>query len=200
MIQPGIFKNDIRAIYGQEIDDSGINLLGKAFGTYFLQKNLKKIIVGRDNRVSGPVFEKNFIEGLLATGIDVVNLGTVTTPMIYYSWIDLAAPATVMITASHNPPEFNGLKSAIDKKPLLGGAYQEIRKILESGKFLLGNGTLSKDNIWPHYLAKITGDIKLKKKLKVVIDSGNGTTSKARRQSCSRRRCSAAQRRTACSQ
>jgi len=176
-IDPDIFgMYDIRGIYDKDLTPGVAEWLGKATGTFFLNKKIKKAVVGRDNRLSGPILKKNFIAGLRDTGINVTDVGIITTPMLYYSWVALDANGAAMITASHNPPEYNGFKITLNKQAMYGDRYQEIRKIAELGKFIEGKGSLSKYDLWPEYLSRITKDVKLKRKLKVVVDCGNGTT------------------------
>ncbi|MBI4033180.1 MAG: phosphomannomutase/phosphoglucomutase [Candidatus Blackburnbacteria bacterium] len=178
LISPDIFKMyDIRGVFGSDLTVEGAELIGKAAGTYFQENNVRSVVVGRDNRISGPEISKAIIKGLLSTGCDVVDVDMVITPMIYFSWHELDGNATAMITASHNPPEYNGFKLALSKKPLVGPDYQEILKIGLSGNFKEGQGKVEKHDIWPAYKKRILQDIKLLRPLKVVIDTGNGTTS-----------------------
>ena len=176
-INPAIFgMYDIRGIFGQDLTVENVKLLGRALGTFFLQNKINEVVVGHDNRLSGPAIKKSLFQGLNEAGINIIDLGLIMTPMTYFSWQALDANATIMITASHNPPEYNGFKVSLNKGPIHGDSYQKIKKILQSGKFLQGKGGVKKFNLWPKYLKRIAQDIKLKRKLKVVVDSGNGTT------------------------
>lgn len=176
-INPIIFGTyDIRGIYAQELTDEVAGRLGKAFGTFFVKNKIKKVVIGQDNRLSGSKIKKHVVDSLKSIGINVTDIGIVTTPMIYFAWQRLNVKGTVMVTASHNPPKYNGFKIGFNKQPLLEDGYQQIKKIAASGKFPQSKGSLTKYNLWPEYLARITQSVKLKKKLKIVVDCGNGTT------------------------
>lgn len=166
---------DIRGVYEKDLTDKAAYLIGKGVGTFILGKNVKKIAVGRDNRVSGGQVSQNFIKGLLDTGCDVVNFGFVLNPLIYFSWYHLDFNAGAVVTASHNPPEYNGFKISVNKRPLLGDDYQKIKDICQSGNFKSGSGTVYKGNIWPDYKKNILSSISLRRKLKIAVDCGNGT-------------------------
>lgn len=174
---PDVFRMyDIRGVFGRDLTNENVEALGKAIGTLFHEHKIEKCLVGRDNRKSGPTVSRSLIKGLCSTGIHVVNAGLIVTPMMYFSWFDLDLDAGIMITASHNPPQFNGFKIALHKQCIYGEKYQEIEKIAEAGKFMTGKGREEKYDIWPNYATKIKADIKLKRKLKLVLDCGNGTT------------------------
>jgi len=172
-----IFRGyDIRGIYGEDLDEEVAFKIGKGFGSYIVEHGKTKAIVGRDNRLSSESLEKALIEGILSTGVDVVSIGLVTTPMYYFSWINLGIPSGMMITASHNPKEYNGFKFAFDES---GNAYgekiQEFREYIEKGEFKTGKGTLSYVNVEEDYLKLVNERITLgDKKLKVIVDGGNG--------------------------
>jgi len=175
-VSSGIFRMyDIRGVYGEDLNDESLAVISKAIGTFFFNKGIKQIIIANDNRVSGPKIKEILIKGLLNTGADVLDLGTALNPFVYYSWYKLDVNASVIITASHNPAKYNGFKISINKHPLSGDEYQEILKICQSAKFSTGSGGLEKYDIWPEYKEEIKKDIKLGKKLKVVLDCGNGT-------------------------
>ena len=173
-----IFRGyDIRGIYGEDLDEEFAFKIGQGFGSYISELGKTKAIVGRDNRLSSETLEKALIDGILSTGIDVVSIGLVTTPMYYFSWINLGVPSGMMITASHNPKEYNGFKFAFDES---GNAYgekiQEFREYIEKGEFKEGKGNLSYVNIEEDYLKLVKERIDLgDRKLKVIVDGGNGT-------------------------
>lgn len=176
IIDPAIFgMYDIRGVYGKQLSKEVIGKLGKAIGTFFNENKVNKVVIGRDNRLSGPAIKKILIKGLVSTGIDVIDADVLMTPMIYFSWEALNANGTIMITASHNPPNYNGFKISLNKQSIYGKQYQKIRLIAESEKFSKGKGLLTKYDLWPEYLEAITKDIRLRKKIKVVVDCGNGT-------------------------
>ena len=177
-IAPHIFRGyDIRGIYGKDLDESVAYKIGQGFGSYISELGKKKAIVGRDNRASSETIEKALIDGLTSTGIDVVSIGLVTTPMYYYAWELLNIYSGLMITASHNPKEYNGFKIAFDES---GNAYgdkiQELRKYIEKGEFKEGSGKVEYINIEEKYLELYKKSVELSdKKVKVVVDAGNGT-------------------------
>jgi len=177
-ISSDIFRMyDIRGVYGEDLTDETAYIIGKGLGTYYQQNNITKVVVGRDNRISGENIKTNFIKGILESGSDVVDMGTTITPFAYFSWHHLSANAAVTITASHNPAKYNGFKCSINKKPMIGENYQKLKEICLSEKFLSGQGNLTNIDIWDPYKKNILSSIKLNKKLKVAIDCGNGTAS-----------------------
>lgn len=177
-LNPHIFRQyDIRGIMGEDLDEHVAHTLGQAFGTFVIEKGEKKVVVGCDNRKSSPVLKKALIEGLMSTGCDVIDLGTVITPMFYYSRVLYDINPGVMVTASHNPPQFNGFKIGFGPGTIYGQEIQELRERIEKGHFLKGNGTLNRNNPREAYINMICEKIKLEKKLKVGVDCGNGTAS-----------------------
>lgn len=175
-INPKIFRMyDIRGIVDKDITPQAVELLGKGVGTLFLSQNINQIIVGRDNRPSGEEIQTQLCQALASTGINVVNVGLTMTPMIYFSWHQLDANAALNITGSHNPAEYNGFKITRNKQAMYGDQYQELLKLIQSGKFKSGKGKITAYDLWPEYKQTIIKDIKLVKPLKVVIDTGNGT-------------------------
>lgn len=168
---------DIRGVYRKELTDETAYLIGKALGTFFQNNGQSKVAVGRDNRVSGPAVCANFIKGLVETGCEVTDFGLVLNPLIYFSWYHLDFNAAAVVTASHNPAQYNGFKISMNKSPLMGDDYQEIYRICQSGQFSRGEGKLLSGNIWPDYKNNILKTISLKRKLKVAVDCGNGTAS-----------------------
>lgn len=173
-----IFRGyDIRGIYGEDLDENVAYKIGQGFGSYIAELGKTKAIVGYDNRASSVSLEKSLIEGILSTGIDVVNIGLVTTPMYYFAWEKLNIYSGLMITASHNPKEYNGFKFAFDESGnAFGEKIQEFRKYIEKGDFKTGEGTLSYADVREDYLKLVKSSIDLgEKRLKVVVDPGNGT-------------------------
>jgi phosphomannomutase/phosphoglucomutase len=170
---------DIRGIYGTDITDEIANLIGKAFGSYIRQKGETNTLIGYDNRSSSPNIFKALKEGILSTGIDVVSLGLVTTPMYYYAKKANGFETGIMITASHNPKEYNGFKISFDR---IGNAYgkmiQDFKDYLLKGEFLQGKGTESSLDIKQDYINLLHYSLNLGfRKVKVVVDCGNGTAS-----------------------
>lgn len=178
-IKDSLYKEyDLRGIVGDEINDKSSYTFGLGFGSYVRLKGFDKVVVGYDNRLSSKYITSKLIEGLLESGIDVINLGLVTTPMFYCAKYKLDIICGVMVTASHNPKEYNGFKISFDE---IGNAYGEkiraLRDYIKKGDFLTGKGTLSNYDIKDEYLELINNSINLNKKLKVVLDCGNGTAS-----------------------
>lgn len=175
-----IFRGyDIRGIYGKDLDENVAFKIGQGFGSYILELGKTKAIVGRDNRSSSVSLEKALIDGILSTGVDVVSIGLVTTPMYYFAWEKLGIYSGMMITASHNPKEYNGFKFAFDESGnAFGEKIQEFREYIKKGEFKKGQGTLTYADIREDYLRLVKQSIDLgDKRLKVVVDAGNGTGS-----------------------
>ena len=173
-----IFRGyDIRGIYGEDLDEQVAYKIGQGFGSYISELGKTKAIVGYDNRASSVSLQKALIDGILSTGIDVVNIGLVTTPMYYFAWEKLGIYSGLMITASHNPKEYNGFKFAFDESGnAFGEKIQEFRKYIEKGEFKTGKGNVYYEDIRKDYLKLVKSSIDLgDKKLKIVVDPGNGT-------------------------
>lgn len=178
-IEEHIFRGyDIRGIYGKDLDEEVAFKIGKGFGTYITKLGKTKCVIGRDNRSSSISLEKALISGVLSTGVDVISLGLVTTPMYYFAWEYLSIFSGLMITASHNPKEYNGFKFAFDESGnAFGEKIQEFRKFLEKEEFIDGEGTLYAKDIKDAYLELVKKSISMgNRKLKVVVDPGNGTS------------------------
>ena len=179
-ISEHIFRGyDIRGIYNKDLTEEVAFTIGRGFGTYIQNIGKRDVIVARDNRESGEKLEKAVINGVLSSGANVINIGLVTTPMYYFSWEKLNVYSGIMITASHNPKEYNGFKIAFDESGnAFGEKIQEFRRFIEKGEFKDGKGSLYHEDIKEAYLKRIKSSIDMgKRKLKVVIDPGNGTSS-----------------------
>lgn len=178
-IRPEIFRGyDIRAIYGQDLDENVVYTIGLSLGTYVKKKGYQKMVVGHDNRASSIPLSEALIAGLTGAGMNVVFLGLVTTPMYYFAQKSLHIDPGVMITASHNPKEYNGLKMAFDDfGNACGQMIQDFRVFTEKLQFDSGNGTVENIDIRQGYLDLIKQSISLgDRKIKAVIDAGNGTS------------------------
>lgn len=179
-INPHIFREyDIRGIYGDDITGYVAYTIGKSFGTYIKKLGFLKTVIGHDNRLSSPTLSEALIKGILETGVDVINLGLVTTPMYYFSKYHLELYSGIMITASHNPKEYNGFKMSFSK---IGNAYgkgiTDFRDFTKTLDFDNGNGTEIKLDLKNSYLKLLKKSIDLgPRKIKVVADCGNGTGS-----------------------
>jgi len=166
---------DIRGVADRDLPDEVVYRLGRAFGTYIQSKGVFHCVIGRDVRLSGPRIEKALSNGLLSTGVDVIKIGIVPTPVFYFSFFHLNVNAGMMITASHNPPEENGFKIGLHKTTIYGEEIQELLRLAEKGNFRIGKGALTETDVITPYIAMCHEKIKIGKPLKVVFDPGNGT-------------------------
>lgn len=178
MLNPEIFREyDIRGIADRDLTDDSVVLLGRAIGTYFRKRGKSRMTVGRDVRLSSERIHARFIEGLLACGIDVLDVGECPTPLLYYSLYRLNPDGGVMITGSHNPSEYNGLKVAVGRSTIHGAEIQEIGRLAERGEFHTGSGRLEQAPLMDDYFAELEQSVRLKSDLKIVVDCGNGAAS-----------------------
>ncbi|AEJ38962.1 phosphomannomutase [Sulfobacillus acidophilus TPY] len=174
-----IFREyDIRAVVDVDLTDEEVTTLGQAFGTFLRDRQVTSAVLGWDSRASSPRWRDRMTEGLIKTGIHVIDIGQVTTPIFYFARIHFDQPAGVMITASHNPAEFNGFKLAYGPATIYGEDIQEVRRIMERGEFAEGRGSRTEANPVPAYLTMLKEKIRLgPRRPKVVVDCGNGTPS-----------------------
>ncbi len=176
MMNPRIFREyDIRGLVDQDLTDETVWLIGRGLATYLSRQEKRKVVVGRDGRLSSPRFLEPLVRGMMAGGMEIIDVGLCPTPVFYFSLFHLDREGGAMITGSHNPPEFNGFKVCSGKDTLYGEQIQEIRRIIESRDFSEGPGSVSPLPILPAYHRFLLGNIRLDRKIKVVIDSGNGT-------------------------
>jgi phosphomannomutase/phosphoglucomutase len=177
-INPFIFREyDIRGVVGEDLTDEVVELLGKGLGTYFARRDVKAISLGGDVRLHTKHLSGVLQKGILSAGIDIIDLGAVPTGVQYFSLYKLDVQGGVMITGSHNPPEFNGFKISLGTAPVYGEMIREIHRIIEEGNFVTGKGFAEDYNIIPYYLSDINNRITLKRPVKVVVDCGNGAGS-----------------------
>jgi len=175
-INPQIYREyDIRGVVDKDLTPEIVHRLGRGFGTHMINLGKRSLSVGRDGRLSSKTFSEALIDGLLSTGCDVVNIGLCPTPVYYFSVFHLDRDGGAMVTGSHNPPEFNGFKVSVGKSTIFGEEIQKLGRLVEKGEFLSGKGNLSEADVIPPYQDYIKKNIRLEKKLKVVIDAGNGT-------------------------
>lgn len=180
MIKQNIFREyDIRGIYNAEITEETAYTLGRSFGSYISLDGETSTVIGYDNRLSSPSLTKNLIKGITDSGINVYNLGLVTTPMYYFMRKHLNSNTGIMVTASHNPREYNGFKIAFDT---IGNAYgdkiYQFRDFTNKKEFICGNGAVTDVNFEEEYINCLVNSIDLgERKIKVVYDCGNGTGS-----------------------
>lgn len=177
MINPTIFREyDIRGVADRDLTTEAVTAIGKAYGTYLRREKKYMIAVGRDCRVSSPRIHEALLKGILSTGLHVVDLGHTTTPALYFAIHYLATDGGIMITGSHNPPDQNGLKMCIGTSSLHGSQIQELKAMIGRNDFLSGNGKLTTREILPDYFEYLFKAFHFKRKLKVVVDCGNGMT------------------------
>jgi phosphomannomutase/phosphoglucomutase len=170
-----IFKAyDIRGIAGRTLSADIVETLGHAIGSEAVARGQRTIAVGRDGRLSSPDFAAALTRGILKSGIDVIDLGRIATPMAYFAAFQLKTGCAVMVTGSHNPPDHNGLKMVLAGETLSGEAIQKLRARIETNALTHGGGSYTRYDIAPEYLARITSDIRLARPMKVTIDCGNG--------------------------
>ena len=170
-----IFKAyDIRGIVDHSLTTAGVNAIGQAIGSEAKARGLSRIAIGRDGRLSGPALSSALAEGIRSSGVDVIDMGMVTTPMLYFAAHELADSSGVMVTGSHNPPEYNGLKMVLGGDTLSGDAILALYDRLAQGQLTQGNGSYREADIASRYLDRVVGGISLARPMTVVIDCGNG--------------------------
>ncbi len=175
-MNPLIFREyDIRGIADTELRDDEVYRLGQAFGTYALQHGAKRCVVGRDVRLSGPRIQQAMTKGICSTGLSVIDIGVVPTPVFYFAQFHLNCNAGIMVTASHNPPEYNGFKVSLNKTTIFGRDIQTLRQVMEQGRFDQGKGKLARTDVIPAYLEALRAKVTIPGRLRVVFDPGNGT-------------------------
>lgn len=174
-LTPGIFKAyDIRGVLGRTLDAAIAKQIGLAFGSAAHAKGQKTVVIGRDGRLSGPELSTALAAGLQQAGVDVIDVGMVATPMLYFATYALGAASGIMVTGSHNPPDYNGFKMVLAGEAIYGEAIQALyRRIIEK-HFSSGQGSYSQHDIRAAYLERILSDVKLARPLKIAIDCGNG--------------------------
>ncbi|MCP4683086.1 MAG: phosphomannomutase/phosphoglucomutase [Desulfobacterales bacterium] len=175
-MKPHVFREyDIRGIFPEELNEKATHELGLGMGTYYHEHGVGRVSVGRDCRLSSPDLSKWLIGGLLESGMDVVDVGMVPTPLLYFSLHELDVGGGVQITGSHNPPEFNGFKVCLGKASIYGEEIKKIKEIIAAGNFKKGGGKLDKSDVVTPYKEYLNNNIQPgPMKRKVVMDAGNG--------------------------
>ena len=170
-----IFKAyDIRGIVPATVTEAVAEGIGKAFGTVALAQGETKVAVGRDGRLSGPALSAALVRGLVAVGIEVIDVGYVTTPMLYFA-ASTVCSSGIQVTGSHNPKDYNGFKMVMAGRAIYGDDIQTLRRMMEAESWALRDGgTVRNLNVLAPYTARIVGDIKLARRMKIVVDCGNG--------------------------
>ena len=171
-----IFKAyDIRGIVGNTLTPEIVRAIGQAIASEAASRGLTGIVIGRDGRLSGPELSAALAAGIQSTGVNVIDIGMVATPMLYYAAYQWTNYSGVMVTGSHNPPDYNGLKMVLGGETLYGDTIQGLRTRFESGHLKKGSGSYSERNVTEEYLNAIIGHIKLARPMKIVVDCGNGS-------------------------
>jgi len=175
-MNPGIFREyDIRGVAGKDICEQDVVDIGRAYGSLLRQQGRKKISVGRDCRTTSHRFSQLFIQGIVSTGCDVVDIGTCPTPVLYFSIHHLELDGGAMVTASHNPPEYNGFKLMSGLNSIHSQGLQDLLRIIEKKVYETGEGQETKADVTTPYMAYLKENINLTRKLRIGIDAGNGT-------------------------
>ncbi|KPL13664.1 phosphomannomutase, partial [candidate division WOR_3 bacterium SM1_77] len=176
MINPSIFREyDIRGLADTDLSDNNVLDFAHGVGTYYRKHDQTKVFVRRDMRISSPRIAEVLINGLNETGCDVIDIGMVPTPVLYFALFHYDTENGIMITASHNPKEFNGFKVALKKATIYGQAIQDLRKLIETGKFTFGHGKRATKDITPDYVRYLLRSLNITKDLRIAVDTGNGT-------------------------
>ncbi len=165
---------DIRGQIGKNLSEEDAFALGRAFGTFVRRKGGSKVCVGYDGRDTSPALADALINGLIQTGMDVENIGLGPTPMLYFSVKDRMADGGIMVTGSHNPPDYNGFKMTLQKEAVFGETIQEIGRIAAAGNFEDGEGSVHIIDIKDTYVERLLHDFTGKRQLKIAWDNGNG--------------------------
>lgn len=176
-IDPMMFRAyDIRGVVGESLTEESVYLIGKALGTMVLEGGESKMAVGRDGRVSGPMLIKALSEGIMSTGCDVIDVGMVPTPVLYYATHAFDHHSGVMLTGSHNPPNYNGLKMVVNGKTVAEERIQEIYQRIINNDLKTGQGCYYELDIVDRYITYLKHSVQIDRPLKVVVDAGNGVT------------------------
>ena len=175
-VDPTIFRTyDIRGVVGKTLNAQVAHLLGQSIGTLMREQNLAEIVVGRDGRLSGPELTGALADGLREAGVDVIDLGAVPTPVVYFATHHYATGCGVAVTGSHNPPDYNGFKIVVGGQTLSEGAIKDLyQRIADNALQHDGKGSLRQVDVLPDYLERIVADVQAERRLKVVVDCGNG--------------------------
>ena len=176
MLKASIFREyDIRGIADEELLDADVELLGRSLATYLIRHSGYTLCLGRDCRLSGNRIHAALRKGMMAAGAHVIDIGVVPTPVLYYSAVHFKADGAIMITGSHNPPEYNGLKTVCGSGTLHGEQIQQIYKLIQNNDFETGDGTVKEMDAVTPYVDEIAAQFKFSRKVKMVLDAGNGT-------------------------
>ena len=174
-MNPEVFREyDIRGVVGRDLDDEFVYTLGRAIGSYAARRGIKNMVLGRDCRLSSESYHGAAARGIQAAGVDVMNIGLCATPMLYFAIRHFQADGGLMVTGSHNPPDFNGFKICIGPDTIYGEEIQELRKIIETESWTTGDGKYESRGIAGDYEDYLFENVKINPGLKIVLDAGNG--------------------------
>ncbi|TCS36852.1 phosphomannomutase/phosphoglucomutase [Paucimonas lemoignei] len=174
-LSQSIFKAyDIRGVIGKTLDAGIARKIGQAFGSAVRAKGESTVVIGRDGRLSGPELASALAEGLQSTGINVIDLGVVATPLVYFGTQVLDARSGIMVTGSHNPPDYNGFKMVLAGDAIYGDAIQALYQTIVKSEFATGEGNYRQHDLKDAYLQRIVSDVKLARPMKIAVDCGNG--------------------------
>jgi phosphomannomutase/phosphoglucomutase len=174
-LAPEIFRAyDVRGVVGKTLTPEAVRAIGRALGTLGLERGAPKFALGRDGRLSGPELAAALADGIVSAGADVIELGVVPTPVAYFAAHHLGCASAAMLTGSHNPPDYNGVKMVVAGDTLSGDEIQRLRALIEHGRMASGAGRRSTADVGGAYLERIAGDVKLARPMRVAIDCGNG--------------------------
>jgi phosphomannomutase/phosphoglucomutase len=175
-LNPDIFRQyDIRGRVGEDLTDEAVSILARAIGSYLCHQGANRISLAGDNRHSSAGFRAILSEELGKSGLDVVDFGMIPTPVFYYTLFESGVDGGIMITGSHNPPDFNGFKIASNRTTIFGDEIQKIRQLADRGRFTVGKGKIETADARAAYIEKIASDVRIADDVKVALDCGNGT-------------------------
>jgi len=178
-ITSSIFRMyDIRGIVKTDLTPDAVKIIGQAFAAECLSQDCNTVTIGRDGRTHSPLLAKKLAEGLMAGGCDVIDIGEVPTPILYFATHHLRTHTGIMVTGSHNPPDYNGLKMLINGKTLYGDDILGLHKRIVENRLTTGKGKYREENVIETYLKRITDDVKLAKPMNIAVDCGNGVAGK----------------------
>jgi phosphomannomutase/phosphoglucomutase len=171
-----IFRQyDIRGGVGTDLTDETVSILGRAMGAYLCEAGARKLSLASDNRLSSDGFRAIIAEELSKSGLHVIDFGTIPTPVFYYTLFEYGVSGGIMITGSHNPPEFNGFKIARGNATIYGDEIQKIKHIAEKGRYTVGKGSMHTADARSSYVERVFGDVRIERSMRMAVDCGNGT-------------------------
>ncbi|MBL7994437.1 phosphomannomutase/phosphoglucomutase [bacterium] len=175
-VNPNIFREyDIRGIVADDLSTDVVELLGKSYASYMIGKGAQTVTVGRDVRTTSLSLKNALVKGMRSTGLNVIDVGEVPTPVLYYSILFFETDGGIMVTGSHNPREYNGFKMCLGLAPIYGEEIQNLKRIIEAKDFRTGTGNYLEKTVVSQYIEMIKSKIHFDKHFKIVIDAGNGT-------------------------